>query len=278
MTLRIRNRGLLALIALSAFFAAATAALYIYTALTSKIVPPTEVLRLFKFKDSSFFLFRYNFASSILATAVFPLYALFMSALIFVRFEKTQATEILYFSLFLFACLCEGARLFTPLFGLWKTYSSQLVFAGRTVVFGRFLAPMSLLLASIFGNFTEQQDSEKNMTIVVTAGAVFSMLLPINTSRVSSANTLCWGFQDVFFAMRSLIFLAALLSSAVRILSKNNLSSSYLLLSQTFWLSLTVAGYAILACADNFLLLFAGTGLLFVPTLHFLKDTHRLYS
>ena len=261
----------------SVLFTLAVASLFIFAFTTGKIVPPLEILRFFSFHNSPRFLLRYDFWATVFSAFFFLLYTIITLFLIFFRFEKTQSPEIFYFCGFLISCLLEGARILIPFFGLWQTYSSTLLFIGRLILFGKFLAPMSILFTTLFSNSDQQQDAEKHFVVTIIAGAIISILLPLNTSRISSVNTVCWGFPKMFFALRATIFAVAIFSAFVKIFAKSNLASSRILTRQAFSISFLSLGYALLASADNYLLLVVGIFLLFIPTVCFLRDTHRLY-
>ena len=269
---------MLVMFLMSALFAIFSLILFIFTFFNKSIVPPTDVLRLIDFGKSDFFLITYNFSASVLASALFLVYVVLTFFLMFMQFEKTQAIEIFYFCGFLLACLCEGIKCLIPLFGLWQTFSSRLLLLGRLVLLGKMLAPMSILLVSLFNNFEQKQDSEKNLTIAITVCAIFSLIIPINTSMVYSSNALSWGFSGFFFIMRALIFFVAIISFVIKIFLINNIASSRVILSQIIWLSLAIFGYAVLSMADNFLFLAIGALFLFIPTMKFLKTTHQLYA
>lgn len=277
MTLRIRNRILLLFLFASVMFTMAVASLFIFAFATGKIVPPLEILRFFSFRNSPRFILRYDFWATVFSAFFFLLYTVITLFLIFFRFEKTQSPEIFYFCGFLISCLLEGSRILIPFFGLWQTYSSTLLFIGRLILFGKFLAPMSILFTTLFSNTDQQQDAEKHFVVTIIAGAIISLLLPLNTSSISSVNTVRWGFPKMFFVLRATIFAVAILSATLKIFAKTNLSSSKILTRQALSISLLSLGYALLTCADNYLLLAMGIALLFTPTIFFLRDTHRLY-
>ena len=264
MTLRIRNRIILLLLFTSILFSLVISFLYIYAFIKSAIVPPLSPTRFFT--PPNIFLLRYNFCFSLLGAALFMLYSLFFLFWIFVRFEKTQSPEIFYFCLFLCSTLCEAFRLFVPLFALWQTYSDTLLLIGRIILFGKFLAPISLLMSSLFTSENQMQDFEKNYTIVITVGIAFTLLVPLNTSHISTTCAIIWGFSKPFFAIRTLIFITAIISALIKRQTKNYIS-----------LSLIIVSYSILASADNLLFFITGSTLLFISTHRFLADTHKLY-
>ena len=276
MTLRIRNRIILLLLFTSIIIALFISGLYIYAFLKNAIIAPVMPIRQFNFPTLSIFALRYNFPCSLIASAVFLFYSLFFLFWIFVRFEKTQSPEIFYFCLFLCSTLCESFKLLVPLFALWQTYSNNLLFIGRLILFGKFLAPISILMSSLFSTETQMQDFEKNYTIVITLGAAFSLLIPINTSQISTTCAISWGFYNEFFLFRTLIFITAFISSVLKGINKT-FTPSALTVRLSFSLLLIILSYALLASADNLLFLIAGSTLLFISTLRFLTNTHMLY-
>ena len=143
MTLKNKNRIFLFLFIFSAIIFLFNITVLCIAAAAKSIVPPINPMRPFVLIPKGG-LCPYNFNSSLAAIIAFSLSAPALSIAIFKGFEKTPSLEILFFSGFIISCVTESARILLPLFGFWKTNSLFLIYIGRIVAAGRFLAPMSL--------------------------------------------------------------------------------------------------------------------------------------
>lgn len=149
MTLKNKNRIFLFLFIFSAIIFLFNITVLCIAAAAKSIVPPINPMRPFVLIPKGG-LCPYNFNSSLAAIIAFSLSAPALSIAIFKGFEKTPSLEILFFSGFIISCVTESARILLPLFGFWKTNSLFLIYIGRIVAAGRFLAPMSLFFATVF--------------------------------------------------------------------------------------------------------------------------------
>jgi hypothetical protein len=272
MTLKVRNRLIMTFIS-GSIACIAIACAFIIIAFAQKAVIPPPVFRNPPMLYSLFPFTGYSFTATMLSTGILILYVPITAILLFVYFEKTQATEVIFFIGFLAACLCEGLRLVTPLFGLWQTYSALLLFAGRIVFLGRVLAPLSFICLAIMSESSQRQEIERNTTIMYAVSIVFAIVMPIDTARINSACTVCWGFDQIFFVIRVLLIIATFMSfnsNAIKRDSKEQVQLSFAFL-------IIMSGYALLVSSDNYAFLTFGTALLYGGTGSFLFILHRLY-
>src|SRR5574344_625288 len=139
MTLKKRNRLFFVFFLISLAFSLVYLGMYIYASVAGKIIPINNFIRpISLFVNNK--LFSYSFAASIIGISIFIIYVPIVMFVLFSGFEKTQSIEIIYFSGFVLACLAESLRITLPLSGLWQTYSSLFLLAGRVVYTGRILA------------------------------------------------------------------------------------------------------------------------------------------
>ena len=268
MTIKTRNYFFLALvIAFSGLLLASSAMLgySIYTdTLTRPDVFPAE-------RIAGFYTRGYSFIATIASLFIFALYALLAVIYLSVEFEKTQSTEVIFFALFLVGCFSETARLCTPLFNLWHELSAFLLCTGRIVLFGRTLAPTTLLFGAVFSGTEARQHVERNLVILVVLSVMISMLMPLNTAVVLPNFCIKWGNGEAFIAIRALILAAAILSLFVNARSLGTKEASPL------GFAAVAFGYEISCYATSYAAASAGGILLFGGTAVYLKSLHRKY-
>lgn len=271
MTLKVRNR-LLKFFLTGTLACTAVALTLFIVALVKKAVIPPPVLRLPPFLDDIPFT-PYRFSATMIAIIVILVYVSAVTTLLIANFEKTQSAEVIFFGGFLVACLCEGLRLITPLFGLWQTFTTFLVFIGRIVFMGRILAPVSFVWAAIMSDSGQRQDVERNVTLMYAICIVLAVIMPLNTARINSTCAVCWGFPRTFLIVRILLVAAAFLSFHTNGIKHDSPELKKI----AFIYLMLISGYALLVSCDNYLFLFAGSGLLFAGTAQFLLLIHRMY-
>lgn len=204
---------------------------------------------------------------------ILGLYVPLVLFFIFRYFENTQSSEIIFFSAFLLSILCEVARFYTLCFGIWETFTNLLIFLGNIVLFGRILAPLSFVCASILSEREQQQDIERNYTLMIVTAFVFALIIPLNTAKISSAGQVFESFSFPLSEIKFLLIILAAVSFYIRSFKHKN--RDYIPLA--LWTFLLYIGYLILISADNYLFMILGTLILFPGTFFYLKDLHKMY-
>ena len=90
------------------------------------------------------------------------------------NFQKTQATDMLFFLFFLMSILCDTFRIFVPLFHCAETYSNFLIAIANITLFGKILAPLSICAAVILSNEDFRKISDQNILIILIASLFFA--------------------------------------------------------------------------------------------------------
>ena len=143
------------------------------------------------------FLTVYNPYVALASIYIQILYVIVASYLLFRIFEKTQASDIVYFHLFLVSCLIDSFRLWIPLFNAFNSYSNLLVFCGNSVLFGRLLIPFSLLFTVYMGDIEKRQDIEKNIFILFCTAFFFAHYIPLNTAITNPNFSIDYSFSKI---------------------------------------------------------------------------------
>lgn len=263
MTLKKRNYFFIAGIIISTLSLFFITALFITAALKNQVTPPRHAVRPFYFSLKSGFLFSQNFISVIVSIFIFSAYVPITLSIILRLFEKTQAMEIVFYAVFLLGCFMEQARMLMPLFDLWKTYTVLLNTIGRIVICGRMLAPLSLFFIPVFTELKHRQDFTQNIILAILIAVFTGLLMPLDASKTTSTCTVVWSYEEIFFAVRLLLFIA----SVICFKGKGNLVGYIILF----------AGYSCLCIADSIAVLSAGAVLLIAGTYRFIVAYHKMY-
>lgn len=271
MTLKARNKILTVFLFFSIFCILA-GILSLVIALLNKAITPPPVLRIPNFLNSIPFL-KYNFSATIISIISLTICVPFIVFYVLKFFEATQSTEIIFFIGFLTACLAEIVRILTPLFGLWSTFSNLLFFCGRVLFMGRLLAPLSFVFAAIASSPEKRQEVEQNLFIMFIIAIVFSISVPINTAKISSAGAVTWGFPYLFFVLR----IACIILSFITFILKGINDSSEEYKKIAFSMIILFSGYSILQSSDNFAFLITGLPLFSIGIFGYLRNLHKLY-
>lgn len=271
MTLKVRNK-FLKIFFIFSILCILSAILSFVIALINKAITPPPDIRVPKFLSGIRF-FSYSFTATMISIMMIVLSVPVIVFRILKSFEMTQSTEIIFFTAFLMGCLCETVRFLTPLFGLWSTFSNLLFFCGRILFMGRLLVPFSFLFASLTNSIEQRQETERNFAILLAISEVFSIVVPLNTAKITSAGAVTWGFSNMFFILRAVSIIIAFIS--FRRSWRNSNSEEYRKIS--IFMIVLMAGYSILVCADNFVFLAAGFPLMIYGISGYLMNLHKLY-
>lgn len=209
MTIKTRNIFFLSLFALSsATLLIATA--FLFYSIHEKLLSPPSVFPIFH--GLHFLMTAYSFPATL--ALIFFLLAFVTVTIIYlyIEFEKTQSTEIIFFALFLFGLLGESVRLMIPFFNLWGTLSSALFIVGRITLFSRILAPASLLFVAVMNEANQRENIESNFFMLIILSLWLSFLIPLNTPYLLPNFCVEWGMRKAFYIIRLLVLVTAIFS------------------------------------------------------------------
>jgi hypothetical protein len=268
MTIKSRNILILLLLVTSLCLLLTDATLLFYNLYKGTLIAPDTF---FDLKIPYLFMKGYSFSAVILSLFIFLVYVSACIYYIYVQFEKTQSTEIIFFVLFLCGCLTESVRLYIPLFNLWHSLSTFLVFTGRLVLFGRTLAPLALLFDAVFSSIGQRQYVERNLIILLVVSIMMALLIPLDTAVVLPNCCVRWGEGRPFLIMRMLILIITAVSLFINSFTLGNKEKA-----PYGFLSLA-AGYEICCYASSYPSAVTGCILLYAGTVVYLGDLHRQY-
>lgn len=235
--------------------------------------PVFKHINFFTSKNIKELIFETQSGVSFLSILFLMLYAPITGLFIFFNFEKTHSSEILYFTGFLFGCFLECSRLLIPLFALWNSHSSLLIYSTRITFFGEMLAILSLLVTGLSTTVSDVQDSERTLLFIFIVSLFFTMLIPINTTMISKTMRVETGFPITIQIIRLLFILLGTVSFLITFINKQakefrNITIDFLCIS---------IGYSIEIFANTLFKFILGILLMSIFTRHFIKNLHNYY-
>lgn len=180
MTIRFRNRLTLSFFIIAVIVLGLAAFFTGYQILTGNFSFPEVYMK--NVKGSG--IFGYNPYCVLLSIFTLMLYVCITTYIIFKSFNKTQATDIVFFLLFLAACLCDSMRILVILFHITSTFSKSLIIIGNISILARLLAPLGLFGTIILSTEDYRQNTERNALIIIIAALFFAEIIPLNTASI----------------------------------------------------------------------------------------------
>ena len=267
MTVKTRNRLSLGLFVLSISFFAFNSLILVLKVMRGDF----DISAFPKYKMGNTLLTAYN--SYIVLAALFTqiLYVITTSFLLFRIFEKTQASDIVYFHLFLVSCLIDSLRLWIPLFSAFNSYSNLLLFCGNAVVFGKLLVPLSLLFTVYMGDIEKRQNIEKNIFILFCTAFFFAYFIPLNTAITEPNFSVNYSFSRII----KITTIVVIASCTIHLFIQNYQNRRSQKTSVGYLLLFT--GISLLFDSVTILLFIIAVPLLTVGTILYLKGLHNQY-
>lgn len=267
MTIRTRNRLTLILFFAAIILLIGNAGFFAYEILTKNFSIPEVFLK----GVPESVLLTYNPKCVLIAIFTMLLYVCIITYVIYRSFEKTQATDITFFLLFLAACLLDSFRLAVPLFRISGTFSRFLICIGNIHIFARLLAPLGLFGNVVLSTEDYRQNTDRNCLIIIVAALFFAYFIPLNNSIILPNFSISYGYVHL---IRGFSLLVSILNIITMFLTnKKNEYSQLMTLGFTF---LTV-GYSIMFYCYNILGVIAGPIFLGVGTTIYIKEIHNRY-
>ncbi len=267
MTIRFRNRMTLIFFILAVSCLMLGTFFTLYQFFSDGIVLPEVYTK----NLSNHFILRYHPACVYAGIFIQLAYVSLTSLIIYHSFEKTQAPDMIFFLLFLFACLCDSSRLLVPAFRLSGSFSLFLLKLGNLHLFARLLAPLALMGTTVMSTDDFRQNTDRNSIILVIIAMFFAEMIPLNTSVILPNFCISYGYEN---AIRGFCGLTALVSaiSLFRTNSKNEYKQI-----MTIGFILLCFGYSLIFCCYSILALAAGVLLLGSGTYIYLNEVHKHY-
>ncbi len=269
MTLKTRNKIFLVFISIFSVVFLLDLTLFTIKAFKGSIV----------FLDNNFsnkivnFLFSPVNGAGIISSIILCCFATIASFLISQVFEKTHASEIIYFAEFLLGILLVSFKLYVLLFSLEKTYSFVLLIIQRCAFAGQILCVISFLVSSLFNDEDQLQNTEKNFSIILAASIIISSATPVNMHTIRLSGLADIGFKTSFFVVVIILMIITVISFALCWYERDE--KHYL--KSSFAFILIMCGSFCLFYSINYFFLFLGTCILAIGTKMYISMLHKYY-
>ncbi|MDR0684446.1 MAG: hypothetical protein LBF83_04900 [Spirochaetaceae bacterium] len=206
-----------------------------------------------------------------MGTAV--LFAFVSQVLLFYFFEKTQAIEVRLLATFLFSFTFEILRIVIPLKTVMNLSGYIPVIASRLIVFGRFYGLFALFAAGLCVSGLEIRREETIIFPVAMAALLFALRMPIDSFYYDTSLYPLAGFPRTFGIMNAVIVVLSFLCFVSGAYTRG--------IREYYFIALGVLAAAIgrrlLLTADTWVMLAAGSGLLFFGAWYAGIQFRRMY-
>jgi len=230
-----------------------------------------ELPQVYQKNISNNLLLKYNPIYVFAGIFILMVYICVTSLIIYHSFEKTQAPDIVFFLLFLAACLCDTSRLLVPIFKLSGTYSLFLLKVGNIHLFARLLAPLALMGNTVMSTEDFRQSTDRNCIILIIIAMFFAEMIPLNTAVIFPNFCISYGYENAIRAFCGIICAVSTIS-----LFRTNQKNEYRQIMTLGFLLLCV-GYSLIFYCYNLLGLISGTLLLGGGSYLYLNEVHKHY-
>jgi hypothetical protein len=193
--------------------------------------------------------------------------------LIYLSFEKTQAPEILFITLFVLSFSFEVMRLMTLLQKVWVIPSIYLLLASRALLFGRLLGIFSLFAAGVCAAGLEVQKQLNVIFIAIFISLVVSLGIPIDILTWDSSFSMINGYLSLFRMVEAVVLLITMASFFISAWSRG--TAEYGAIGLGSFLAFT--GRNILLSADTWIGPLPGLLLLAAGVWLICTKLHRVY-
>ena len=208
--------------------------------------------------------------ASLAASALFSLAVLI---LIYFFFEKTQAPEILFITLFVLSFSFEVMRLMTLLQKVWVIPSIYLLLASRALLFGRLFGIFSLFAAGVCAAGLEVEKQLNVILITVFVSLVVTLGIPIDILTWDSSFSMINGYLSLFRMVETVVLLVTMASFFISAWSRGTREYAAISLGSFF----AFAGRNILLSADTWLSPLPGLLLLAAGLWLICTKLHKVY-
>ena len=268
MTIKLRNRLNIAFLIISILVCLVEAGLITFKLITKNYTLPELY---FTTEPSGFFRFKYNVLYVYIGSIFLVLYTITTSIYVWLGFEKTQSSEVVYILLFLASFLFDSCRILVPFYYSDGPHSNFIFTLGTCTLLARILAPMALLSLNIFTSEEERQNTERNLLMIFVCAMTFAFFIPLNTSKIYSNFTIYYSFYKALISTSVTIIVLTIFVNFIKQL-KNKGSQAI-----TIGYGLLSFGYLITYDSSNLLKLVSGCSFMIIGTIIYLKSLHNSY-
>ena len=267
MTIRFRNRMTLAFFIISVSCLMLGTFFTLFQFFSNDLHLPEVYIK----NSSDNFLLKYSPLFTFIGIFILLIYICITTIIIYHSFEKTQAPDIVFFLMFLLACLCDTSRVFVPIFQISGTFSLFLLKIGNIHLFARLLAPLALMGNTVMSTEDFRQNTDRNSIILIIISMFFAEIIPLNTAVILPNFCISYGYVKAIKGFSLLVCLVSTIS-----LFNTNRKNEYKQIMTVGFILLCI-GYSLIFDSYNLLSLTSGTILLGSGTYLYLNEVHKHY-
>lgn len=272
MTLHFRNRLNLFFIGSFCLCLVALLVFAIVNVKTGVFLLPPSFSRAFKLSDTNVF-FANNFVATVFSLCFLLLFGLIGCICSYFLFEKTQCTPIVFFIGFAVCTFLDGTRLLIPIFALYNSATTPLIFLTRLVVFARIAASLCFFFCAVASEKEQRQDTERNLCVILALSLIFAAKLPIDSDMFFSCLLLSFDYGKIYTLFFALITLTTLTGFAIS--TYKSFSKQKVLSIAGFLLIIT--GFSLLSKSDSWAFFVLGSLFMSFGAYTYLVNLHKIY-
>jgi hypothetical protein len=201
------------------------------------------------------------------------IYALIGLILIQYYFEKTQAPEIFYITIFTLSLSLEAVRIVFPLVLLNDYPGLFFTIAARVLLFGRYLGLFAFFFSGVIASGLEIQKHSIFLLVITVGAFMMAMGAPIDNLTWDSGLDLVGTYQSIFLLVDVGLFITTIASYLIAARSRGELQ--YLAIAAGAFFVLT--GRTVLLYSDNYFSPFLGFLTMCFGGLLLVKRLHKVY-
>lgn len=267
MTIKYRNRITSFFFLVSIIYFLITIFFLLYQFFTKTLVFPKVTLT----SIPTGFLVTKNNTAIIISILLIISYVCVTTYIIKINFQKTQATDMLFFIFFLIGLECDTIRIYLILLNCFNTYSSFLILLANISLFGKILAPLSIISSIIFSNDEYRKSVDQNSLIILISSLFFANLIPINTAIITPNFSISFAYVNCIRVFTIIVFLISIFSLLIK--NKKNEYSQ----KSTIGLIFICTGYLISVYGYSIVTTFLSIIFLLLGTHYYISTIHKQY-
>lgn len=268
MTIKVRNRINIALFLISTVFLVCNICFLVFQILKNEF----SIISLFSdIGSSKSILTEYNIIYPFISIIFLNIYVCTSSYSLYRSFEKTQASNIIYFNLFLTGCLANCFRIFIPSLISHGTFSNLIIILGNIIVYAKLIIPISILYTTIMEDSDKKHNTEQNIFIIILSAIFFAGIIPINSAKINPNLTIDHSLKSILNLYSIVTILLSLISLYLKNLKNQNSQKT------TIGLIFISIGLIFIFDSINLLKLILGTLSLSFGTFYYIHELHKEY-
>ncbi len=267
MTIKARNRITFIFSIVTIVFFVLSLSTFLFQIITGRLTCPTVYLK----DTSKLLLLAYNSKCVFISIFIQYFYISFTAFMIYRSFEKTQANDMLFFLIFLLACLFDTSRILIPLLQISDSYSEFLIKLGNFALFARLLAPLALFGTTVLSSEELKQNVNYNMLLLIMSALFFSFFIPTNNAIIYPNFCLSYGYTRLIRVLSFFVCLASIIT--IFITTRKNEYKIKIAIGFT----LICIGYSIVFNSYSILSTITGPLILGTGTWLYLSEVHNHY-